>query len=111
MASQVSIVFKPFSRGGSKPNIAASLPSGTSSGFSEIPTMRFLHIGEIVNERLGAVIYRLEATRNEPGKRSHLLQQIQGAGDVGIKDVSPLRCLLIKESMPKAVPGIGATAR
>ena len=40
MPSQASTVFMPFSRGGSKPNCFAYLSSGTSSGFSEMPTVR-----------------------------------------------------------------------
>ena len=41
MPSHASTVFMPFSRGGSKPNCLASLSSGTSSGLSAMPTVRW----------------------------------------------------------------------
>ena len=41
IARMASTVFIPSSRGGSKANISASLSNGTSSGFSEMPTVRW----------------------------------------------------------------------
>ena len=41
IASQASTVFSPFSRGGSNPYCWASRSIGISSGFSEMPTVRW----------------------------------------------------------------------
>ena len=78
--------------------------------------------GEAVDERLRAVVDRLERAGHVPGDRAgdqhpalaaldhplhDRLDQQQGAGDVGVDDVLPLVGALVEEAVAEAMAGIG----
>src|SRR5205085_8836348 len=75
-----------------------------------------------IDERLGAVVDRVEAARHEAGNRAgdedpaaaagahlaaDLLDQVDGAGDVGVDDVAHFVEVLVEESAAEALAGVG----
>lgn len=80
-------------------------------------------LGEVVDERLGRIIDRVEGAGDEADDRSghqhlalavpdhrrqHALQQINGAGHIGVDRAAPVLHRLVEESPAPAVSRIGA---
>ena len=81
--------------------------------------------GEGVDERLGAVVDRLEGARHEAGDRAgdqdaalaarahvaaDLLDQVDRAGDVGVDDVAAVVEVLVEEALPRPCPALASSA-
>jgi hypothetical protein len=82
MPSQASTVFRPLSRGGSKPYSSFSLSSGASSGFSVMPDRALaLHVGVAAHRAdAGARLADVPAQQEQVDQHLHVLHAVAVLG-------------------------------